>query len=135
MPKKKVIQIRNPLTTIQQGKHCWLNIWGLEAGERLNTSESKEKPNWIKGPAFVIEEVRGLERKFTAYQFGDRKPWVLLGGMLQAGEWALTTEKIAAMLPKELVKISPRFQNTTQRQRDFISQKKIGKQRTPPVKK
>ena len=120
MAKRRVelIEVKNPVATVQLNKHCSTRIYMVDAGEGFRLPDEGGKEQWACGPTVVLEHVKGINREYDCYCIGDSQPWQWLGNLLQAGQWALTDKNVAPLLPPELVVASPRFNGTSRVQRE-----------------
>lgn len=120
MAKRKPVlgEVKNPVASVQLNKHCRTNIYAVDAGEGFRLPDKGSKEQWCCGPSLVIEEVKGEERNYHCYCIGDSLPWEWICGLISVGQWALLDKRVAPLLPPEFVAMSPRFNGTTQKQRE-----------------
>jgi hypothetical protein len=115
MPVKQV-EVKEPAVRVQHDKYTVQRLFVLS-----NKDEWLKRPDdgtKLAGPALVLVQEVGLNMKVYVYRsLRDVRPWNWLGRLAKAGAWALSSSLVADYLPDELVAASPRFADTTEKQR------------------
>lgn len=119
MTKGKRTRVKEPVLTVQHDKHHTTSVFVLVSEDETFQHGDTEH----NGPAPIVVVKLGVEEKVNRYTLRDVRPWRWLGTLAKAGVWALSNKQTAPLLPDDLVKVSPRFQGTTEEQRQGMAER------------